>query len=64
MSEFSGWVDMAIKFWCAVIAFFMVVFFAMVLSYRFFGWKGPAAIVLLWALVSYVHDRYQQRKPL
>jgi hypothetical protein len=50
--------------YCAVIAFLLFLAFAFWLSWQFFGWKGPAAIIVIWALLSYVHDRFTQRKPL
>lgn len=62
MSEFSGWVDMAIRFCLAVAVFVAVVVAAFVASYRFFGWIGPIGIVAVWVIACAAFEFFDRRK--
>lgn len=56
MSEFSGWMDAAIKMWCMFAAALVVIGLLFAASYRFFGWYGPVGLVVFWFAAAATYE--------
>lgn len=56
MSEFSGWMEAAVKMFCLIAAIFALIAALFVTSWLWFGWKGPVGLLVLWFGVSIFAD--------